>query len=78
MNAEILVALLSFLGTLLGAMGGIITSAKLTNYRISELEKKVDKHNGFAERIPIMEQRLSVLEHYKDKQERNDLFDSRN
>lgn len=75
MNAEVLVALLSFLGTLLGALGGIITSAKLTNYRISELEKKVDKHNSFAEKIPIMEQRLSVLEHFRETQERNDLFD---
>ena len=75
MNAEVLVALLSFLGTLLGALGGIITSAKLTNYRISELEKKVDKHNNFAEKIPILEQRIGVLEHYKSVQERNDLFD---
>lgn len=70
MNAEILVALLSFLGTLLGALGGIVASAKLTNYRISELEKKVDRHNNFAEKIPIMEQRISILEKYKSTQER--------
>lgn len=70
MNAEILVALLSFLGTLLGALGGIVASAKLTNYRISELEKKVDRHNSFAEKIPVMEQRISILEKYKSTQER--------
>ncbi|HAQ64115.1 MAG: hypothetical protein IJK26_00190 [Clostridia bacterium] len=70
MNAEILVALLSFLGTLLGALGGIVASAKLTNYRISELEKKVDRHNNFAEKIPVMEQRISILEKYKSTQER--------
>ena len=70
MNAEILVALLSFLGTLFGALGGIVASAKLTNYRISELEKKVDRHNNFAEKIPVMEQRISILEKYKSTQER--------
>ena len=29
---------------------GVVTSAKLTNYRIEQLEKKVDKHNTVIER----------------------------
>ena len=40
-----------------------MTSAKLTNYRIRELEKKVDKHNNFAERIPVLEQSIKVANH---------------
>ena len=49
-----LVAILSLAGTFIGTFGGILTSAKLTNYRIEQLEKKVEKHNNFAERIPLL------------------------
>lgn len=60
---DIFIALLSFLGTLLGTFGGIITSAKLTNFRIEQLEKKVEKHNNFAERIPVIEEQIKVSNH---------------
>lgn len=50
MDNTIVVALVSFAGTLIGTLGGILASAKLTNYRIEQLEKKVDEHNNFAER----------------------------
>ena len=66
MNSEILIALLSLLGTLLGTFGGILTSSKLTNYRIAQLEKKVDKHNGFGERIPLIEEKIKVINHRID------------
>lgn len=59
----IIVALISFAGTLAGTFGGIVTSAKLTNYRIEQLEKKVEKHNNFAERIPVLEEKIKVEEH---------------
>ena len=62
MNTEVLVALLSLLGTLLGSLAGILASSKLTNYRIEQLEKKVDKHNGFAEKIPVMKIEISDLQ----------------
>lgn len=59
---DIIVALIAFLGTALGTLGGILASSKLTNYRIEQLEKKVDKHNGFAEKMPVIEQRVTSLE----------------
>ena len=37
---------------LIGTFGGILAGNKLTTYRISELEKKVDKHNNLVKRIP--------------------------
>ena len=43
--ATIIVAGLSLLGTFIGTLGGILTSTKLTSYRIEQLEKKVEKHN---------------------------------
>ena len=41
-------------------------------YRIEQLEKKVDKHNNFAERIPVFEEKLKVCEHRIDDLERNE------
>lgn len=60
---DILIALLSLIGTALGTFGGMLTSAKLTTYRIQELEKKVDKHNNFAARVPILEEQMKVANH---------------
>ena len=42
MSETILIAILSLAGTALGTFGGILTSAKLTNYRIGQLERKVE------------------------------------
>ena len=61
MNSEIWVALLSLLGTLLGSASGVLASARLTSYRIAQLEKKVERHNGFGERIPVLEERIKVV-----------------
>ena len=61
MNGTVLTALFSLIGTLSGTFGGIIVSSKLTNYRIEQLEKKVDKHNGFGERIPVIEEQIKSL-----------------
>jgi hypothetical protein len=63
MNSTVLIALLSFCGTLVGTFGGIVTSAKLTNYRIEQLEKKVEAHNNFAVRIPLLEEKIKVEGH---------------
>lgn len=63
MKGEILVALISLAGTLFGTLGGILTASKLTNYRLAQLEKKVDRHNSFGERIPIIEEKLKVINH---------------
>lgn len=62
MTSQIITSLIAFLGTAIGTLGGILASSKLTNYRIEQLEKKVDKHNGFAEKMPVLEQRTKSLE----------------
>ena len=67
---EIIVGLLSLVGTLVGTFGGIVASSKLTAYRIGQLEKKVDKHNNFAERIPVIEDRIKVANHRIDDLEK--------
>lgn len=63
MPETVIVALIAFGGTLLGTFGGIVTSSKLTSYRIEQLEKKVDKHNNFAARMPVVEEQIKVINH---------------
>lgn len=75
MNLEIWIAIFSFLGTSIGTVGGIMTSAKLTNYRIRELEKKVDKHNNFAQRVPLLEERVKLQEQRISTIERNEYYE---
>ena len=58
---EVIVAVLAFAGTLCGTLGGILTAAKMTNYRIKQLEIKVDKHNSFAERVPLLEKDVATV-----------------
>ena len=43
---EIIVAVIALAGTAMGSLGGILAANRLTNYRIGQLEKKVDKHNS--------------------------------
>ena len=62
MDGNIAIALISFFGTLVGTFGGILTSSKLTTYRIEQLEKKVEKHNKVVERVYILEKDKAVFE----------------
>lgn len=48
------------IGTLAGTFGGILVSSRLTNYRIEQLEKRVDKHNNLIERTYKLEQHNEV------------------
>lgn len=66
MKTEVIVALLSLVGTIIGTLGGILVSTKLSNYRIEQLEKKVDKHNGFGEKIPVIQEQIKVINHRID------------
>ena len=59
---QIIIACISLIGTAIGTFGGIRTSNKLTNYKIEELTKKVEKHNNLVERMYKLEERVTVLE----------------
>lgn len=61
MDSTIIVAILGFLGTILGSGLGVIASSKLTTYRIEQLEKKVDKHNGVVEKTLILEEKVREI-----------------
>ena len=58
MNDTIIVAILSFVGTLVGSFSGM----KLMSYRIEQLEKKVEKHNNLVERVFRLEDNDQLFE----------------
>ena len=73
MTEVVIVAILSLIGTLIGSLGGIIAANKLTNYRIQQLEEKVEKHNKVIERVYNLEKNEAIIkeeiEHLSHKQE---------
>ncbi len=62
MTEAVMVAVLSLIGTIVGTFGGIMMANKLTNYRIEQLEKKVEKHNSVIERVYKLEKHEAVME----------------
>ena len=60
--AMVIVGICSLVGTLVGTLCGIRESAKLTGYRISQLEERVDKHNNLIERTYKLEEKQSVYD----------------
>lgn len=68
MTSEVIIAICSFAGTAVGSFSGL----RLMSYRIEQLEKKVDKHNNFAERVPILEEQMKVANHRIEDLERSE------
>ena len=61
METEIIVSLITLAGSAIGTFCGIAVNGKLTNYRLEQLEKKVDKHNSVVERTFKLEEEQAVL-----------------
>ena len=57
---------LALVGTAIGSFSGF----KLTSYRVEQLEKKVDKHNHFAARMPVVEEQIRGIGRRIDDLER--------
>jgi cell division protein FtsB len=51
MPNEVLVAVLALVGTLFGSGSGILISNKLVNYRIEQLEIKLDKYTDKSDEV---------------------------
>lgn len=61
LTSEIILTLISFAGTVIGSLAGVFATSRLSNYRIEQLEKKVDKHNNLVERVFKLEQTEAVI-----------------
>nr|DAH38926.1 MAG TPA: ESTRADIOL 17-BETA-DEHYDROGENASE 8 [Bacteriophage sp.] len=82
MTSEILVALitggLSFLGVVVANVSNnrkiqsdMKTQQAVTDTKIDELTREVRQHNNFAQRVPVLENKVSVADHrIKDLEDR--------
>lgn len=61
--ASIISAILTSRATQRDVAQKLETSDAVQNTKIEALKKSVDKHNGFAERIPVLEEKISVCNH---------------
>lgn len=66
MTEAIIVAVFSLAGNALGVLAGL----RLMTYRIEQLEKKVEVHNNFAARMPVIEEQIKVINHRLNDLER--------
>lgn len=67
---EIIIGVLALVGTLGGSYMSHRKSISMIAYRLEQLEKKVDKHNKFAERMPVLEEQMKVVNHRLEDLER--------
>ncbi len=63
METEVLVSLITLAGSALGTFAGIAVNSKLTNFRLEQLEKRVNKHNSVIERTGKLEERVGALDY---------------
>ena len=76
---SIIVALIGFLGVVITNSASnksienkIITNQAVTDTKLENLTEEVRKHNDFASKIPVLENRVDVLE-YTVKEIRNEI-----
>lgn len=82
MNADIIVALIGGIVTVVTVIianisGNKAVSAKLdkqqaiTETKLDALREEVKRHNDFARRVPVLEERLNAVVHRMDEKERS-------
>lgn len=67
---EIIVAVLTLLGVIVSNIGSnrkiehsLETSQAVTDCKIEELTREVREHNNFAQRMPVVEEQIKVINH---------------
>ena len=63
MPTEIVVALITGGVTLAGVLASNSRAHAVVDENIAELTREVRKHNNFAERMPVVEEQIKVINH---------------
>lgn len=63
---SIIVAGITALGAGAGSLYGIRKTSSLTEYKIDRLTDEVRKHNDFATKIPVLAEKIKVVNHRLD------------
>ena len=66
MDISIAVALIGMGGSIIGTLGGILITNRLTTYRLKKLEEKVELHNNLVERMTKAETRIDNIDEKVD------------
>ena len=67
MSEQLITSLIAVAGTVIGSFAGILTSSRLTIYRLSRLEEKVERHNQVVERVFRLEESVKGAHHRLDE-----------
>ena len=62
MSDAVVVALIGLAGSGVGSLCGVLVSSRLTQYRLEQLEHKVEVHNGVIDRVYKLEERTERQE----------------
>lgn len=62
MSDAVIVALIGLAGSGAGSLCGVLLSSRLTQYRLEQLEHKVEVHNGVIDRVYKLEERTELQE----------------
>lgn len=72
MSDVVLVAIVGAIGSGLCSILGVLASSKLTQYRLEQLEKKVEAHNNLVSRMYAVEREQNILKQHVEDLHRND------
>lgn len=66
MSESIIAALITGALTLLGVIIANNKTQAVTDTKLEELTREVREHNGFARRMPVVEEQIKVINHRID------------
>ncbi len=70
MTESVIIALISGLLTLAGVLISNGRTQAVTEEKLAELTREVREHNGFARRMPVVEEQIKVINHRLEDLER--------
>lgn len=63
MGESIIVAIITGILTLIGVLISNSKTQAVTETRLEELTREVRLHNNFAQRVPVIEEQIKVINH---------------
>lgn len=70
MNDAVIVAIITSAVTLIGVWMQNSKTVAIIETKLNALTKSVEKHNNFAEKIPVIEEKISAANHRIDELEK--------
>jgi len=70
MGEAVITALITGAMTLIGVLLSNSSSQAVTKTKLEELTREVREHNGFARRMPVVEEQIKVINHRIEDLER--------